>query len=118
MKFKIKDEILEFDDKKMLVREARELKHHTGMGLAAFSKALQGGDPDAIVAMLYLTYRRNNRAVRWADFDEFDLAALEVVPDEKPAEDGAAAGGEPESNGQAGPPVVVDAPEEVTTTAP
>lgn len=108
MKFKVNDEILEFDDRKMLVREARELKHHTGMGLAQFSKALQSGDPDAIVAMLYLTYRRNNRAVRWSDFDEFDLAALEVIADEKPADEDAAE--------EAGPPAVAAAPEEVTTT--
>jgi hypothetical protein len=113
MRFRVNGEVLEFDDKKMLVREARELKHHTGMGLAAFSKALQGGDPDAIVAMLYLTFRRNSRAVKWADFDEFDLAALEVVPDEKPTED------EPtEGDGQADPPDVAAEREEVTTTAP
>lgn len=113
MKFKINDEVLEFNDKQMLVREARELKHHTGMGLGQFSKALQGGDPDAIVAMLYLTYRRNGRACRWSDFDEFDLAGLEVVPDEKPSEE--AEGDADEANR---PPVVVDVHEGVMTTAP
>lgn len=88
MKFTLEDVEYEFDETRLLVREARELKHYTGMGLKAFGAGLEEGDPDALVGMFYLARRRTGEPVKWSDFDDINLAALDMaqasVPD--PAE--------------------------------
>jgi hypothetical protein len=115
MKFKLDGRSYEFDETRLLVREARELKHHTGMGLRQFGAGLQEGDPDSIVGMLYLCRRRAGEAVKWNDFDELNLTDLQVIPDEEPE----AVPADPATNGHAvhtDPPVVVDTAE-VTTPA-
>lgn len=85
MRFKYREEIISFDQTVMSVAEARTIKKFTGFGLKPFSEGLQNGDPDSIVAMLYLAYRRSGRAVQWNDFDEWNLNEIEALTDEVPA---------------------------------
>lgn len=87
MKVKVGDERYEFDETRLLVEEAREIKRHTGMGLRAFSQGLQEGDVDSIVAMLYLCKRRSGEAVQWTDFNTLNLATLDMSGDEPPADE-------------------------------
>jgi hypothetical protein len=82
MRFKIEGKEYEFDQDRLLVREARELKAQTGMGLRTFSEGLQNGDPDAIVGMLYMSKRRAGEAVKWNDFDELNLAEMEIIDED------------------------------------
>ena len=119
MKFKLEGVEYEFDETKLLVREARELKHYTGMGLKSFGAGLQEGDADALVGMFYLAKRRAGEAVKWADFDEMNLAALDmnVVQEPEPDEAEGRAVDPPAINGvvHTDPPVAV---EEVLTPTP
>lgn len=93
----------EYDETSMLVSEARLIKKHAGFGLTGFSEGLRAGDPDALVAMLFLAKRRSGVACRWQDFDNFDLNTIEVLTDtdEDEDEDGAGAEGNPPSLPQA-----------------
>lgn len=68
-----------YDDTTLTVKEARVIKKNTGFGLVTWAQALQIGDPDALVAMVWLAKTRNGEAVRWQDFDNFDLASLDIV---------------------------------------
>ena len=79
MKFRIEGEDYDFDDSTLTVKEARVIKKHTGMGLRSFAEASKDGDPDAIVAIVYLSKRRANEAVRWEDLDNLDLAKMETI---------------------------------------
>jgi len=108
----------EFDENTLLVREARELKHYTGMGLKQFSEGLAGGDADSIVGMLYLAKRRAGEAVKWEDFDEFNIAELEMVEDE-PEKPPTVVDGETvaPTNGVVQSPPAIGADEGVTTPA-
>lgn len=81
MKIRIGDEVYPFEGNTMLVSETRLVKKHTGMGLRQLQDGMQNGDPDALVAMLFLAKRRAGVAVRWQDFDEFDLASIDVEDD-------------------------------------
>jgi len=83
----------DFDGSKLLVKEARELQKLTGMGLQGFSDGIKEGNVDALVFMLYVAKRRAGEAARWADFDELDIASLEVEADEDELAAAAAAQG-------------------------
>lgn len=72
----------DFEGDRLLVREARELQDLTGMGLQDFSDGIRHGKVDALVFMLYLARRRAGEAVRFREFDEMNLAELEIQGDE------------------------------------
>lgn len=113
MKFRIgaDAEWYEFDQNSMTVLEAREIERHTGMGLRSFSLGLQDGKVDSMIGMIYLAQRRAGRVVKWSDFDEVNIAAIEVEADEeeKAAADKAAA----ENGSDPTPPLaIVAAPSE------
>lgn len=72
----------DFDAGRLMVKEARQLEELTGMGLNDFGQGLQRGKVDALVFMIFLAKRRCGEAVRWADFDDLDIAKLEIEPDE------------------------------------
>lgn len=79
--------VYEFDGAEMTVEELRVLSKKGGIGLTAFGIGLRMGNPEAIVARLYLAKRRAGEAVRWEDFDDFQLSRIVPVPDaEQPAE--------------------------------
>lgn len=79
--FKLDGQDYEFDESKMIVAEAREIKKHAGLGLIAFGQGLREGDPDALVALMFLAKRRAGIACRWKDFDNVDLNSIEILPD-------------------------------------
>lgn len=90
MKFRIEGEDLEFEEDTLTVAEARLIKKHTGMGLKSFAEGSKDGDPDALVAIVFLAKRRAGQAVRWQDLDSLDLAKLEAISesvDESPGTD-------------------------------
>jgi hypothetical protein len=68
----------DFEGDRLLVREARELETATGMGLKDFSDGIRRGKVDALVFMLYLAQRRAGVAVRFRDFDEVNIADLQI----------------------------------------
>jgi hypothetical protein len=78
LKFVLDGTKYEYDDSTLSVKEARVIKKNTGFGLVTWAQALQIGDPDALVAMVWLAKTRNGEAVRWQDFDNFDLASLDL----------------------------------------
>ena len=97
MKFKLNGPIgegreIDFDENKMLVKEARELQRVTGLGLRQFGEGMRDGNIDALMGMVYLGLRRDGVAIRWKDLDEFNIADLEVI-DEEQADDAAVEGG-------------------------
>src|SRR5687768_7335487 len=85
MKFRVnKDEDwYEFDQQSMTVAEAREIERHTGMGLRSFSEGLKDGKVDSMIGMIYLAQRRAGRVVKWAEFDDVNIADIEVEVDEE-----------------------------------
>lgn len=85
----------EFEGDRLLVREARELETATGMGLKDFSDGIRRGKVDALVFMLYLAQRRAGMAVRFRDFDEVNIADLQI-DDEAVPDAAAAAAAEPD----------------------
>lgn len=68
----------EFEGDRLLVKEARELETATGMGLKDFSDGIRRGKVDALVFMLYLAQRRAGVAVRFRDFDDANIADLQI----------------------------------------
>jgi len=68
----------EFEGDRLLVKEARELETATGMGLKDFSDGIRRGKVDALVFMLYLAQRRSGLAVRFRDFDDMNIADLQI----------------------------------------
>lgn len=116
MKFKLDGRVIEFDETKMLVREARELKHYTGLGLRAFGNALKDGDPDAIVGMLYLAKRRAGMPCQWGDFDDLDIATLDMVT-ENPEQVAAAEAEAEQAAREAADPTVLATPADVLLAA-
>jgi hypothetical protein len=84
----------EFDQDRLLVKEARMLEELTGMGLQEFGQGLQRGKVDSIVFMIFLSHKREGLPVQWRDFDELDLAALEIEQEETEAEAEGPADGE------------------------
>jgi hypothetical protein len=79
LRFMLDGEKYEYDDTSLTVKEARVIKKNTGFGLVTWAQALQQGDPDALVAMVWLAKTRAGEAVRWQDFDNMDLAALDLI---------------------------------------
>lgn len=78
-------EWFEFDQDRLLVKEARMLEELTGMGLQEFGQGLQRGKVDSIVFMIFLCHKRAGRPVQWKQFDELNLADLEMESEEEPA---------------------------------
>lgn len=114
MQFKIEGRTYEFDESRLTVAEARVIKKHAGLGLAEFGDGIRRGDPDAIVSMLFIAKRRAGEAVRWQDFDEFNLADIDM------GDEAAAEGDEEDTSDaeQAEPdPTPPSAPDEPSTAA-
>lgn len=105
VKFAISGTNYDFDESRLTVAEARVIKKHAGFGLAEFGDGLRRGDPDAIVAMLFLVKRRVGEAVRWVDFDDFNLADIEALDEPSPeSEPEAGPGPGPDPTGEPSTP--------------
>lgn len=107
------DRTIEFDENQMLVREARELKKVTGLGLRQFGEGMRDGDIDALMGMIYLALRREGIAIRWKDLDEFNINDLEVDDAEQRAAEAAAAAADADDDPDADGLAVVRAAPEV-----
>ncbi|MCX3064203.1 hypothetical protein [Streptomyces beihaiensis] len=73
----------EFDDQRMLVSEAREIKTLTGLTVPKLFAGVEEGDGDAIAALVFLAKKRAGEALRFSELDSLNLADvdLEVAPD-------------------------------------
>jgi hypothetical protein len=80
LKFTIEGRTYDYDETSMPVKEARLIKKHTGFGIVTMANGLREGDPDALVAMIFLAKRRAGEVVRWQDLDDLDLSKLVIVP--------------------------------------
>jgi hypothetical protein len=76
--FKLSGEPYEYDDSTLSVKEARVIKKNTGMGLVSWARGLADGDPDAMVALVWLAKTRAGEAIRWQDLDDLDLASIQL----------------------------------------
>ena len=79
IKFRMGGESYEYDDTTLTVKEARIIKKNAGFGLVTWAKGLSEGDPDALVAMVWIAKTRAGEAVRWQDLDDMDLASLDII---------------------------------------
>lgn len=82
MRIEVEGEVYDYDDEKMSVAEARVIKKQAGMGVTQWAEALRTGDPDALVALVFLAKTRAGEAPKWSDFDELDLVSGVNVLDE------------------------------------
>lgn len=82
MKIRFSGRSYEYDPNSMSVGEARIIKKNTGYGLAQWGDELENGDPDALVALLYLAKKRSGEACKWSDFDDFQLNDLQIEASE------------------------------------
>lgn len=83
IRFKINGEPYEYDDSTLSVKEARIIKKNTGLGLVSWAKGLSEGDPDALVALVWIAKTRAGEAVRWQDLDDLDLVTLDLAAGEE-----------------------------------
>jgi hypothetical protein len=72
------DEWYEWDGDVLLVREARELKKLTGMGVKEFANGIVIGDIDALMFMYYLARRRAAAPIPWRELDELNVGDLDI----------------------------------------
>lgn len=70
-----------FDDDRMLVAEAREIKTLTGLSVRRLFSGVEEGDVDAIASLIYLAKKRAGETLRFSDLDGLNIADvdLEVV---------------------------------------
>ena len=96
MKIKVDGKVYEYDRTRLLYSEFAFVQKKTGLKLLAWQAALDEWDAEALAGLVYILRRRAGEPVEW-DGLEFDLASLEIVPDEDevaepaPKEDGAGA---------------------------
>lgn len=62
----------------LLLRELRDIKKITGMGQAAFAKAGDDGDPEALAALLWIMHKRHKILIPFDDID-LDFNHFEMV---------------------------------------
>lgn len=76
-------EILEYDEAKLRLSEAKKLQKITGWHPNDLAEGLKKGDADAIGAIVWLALLRNGIEVPYDELD-FDLGGLVEEPDEEP----------------------------------
>lgn len=96
-------EKLSFDEERLTVDEARQLKRATGLTVRGFLTGLREYDVDSVVALVWLTRHRGGDPVPWEAIS-FDLFAdLEIIRDE-------------DEDTDAGPPPVGEASTSTSTS--
>lgn len=87
MKFKLDGQEHDLDMTVLMAREARMIKDATALTIVEWGEALDKGDPDALIALVWLARRRNGEPdLKFADVD-FNLTSFEVVEEETPEVD-------------------------------
>lgn len=74
-------EAIEYDPKRLMALEAIALQKTTGLRPAALGSALQNGDAEAQVALVWLALFRVGIKVKFSELD-FDLFGMDIVSDE------------------------------------
>jgi hypothetical protein len=83
IRFKLNGVPYEYDDSTLTVKEARVIKKNAGFGLVTWAKGLSEGDPDALVALVWIAKTRAGEAIRWQDLDDLDLVSLDLGGDDE-----------------------------------
>lgn len=81
MKFSIDDTEWEFDESTLLNTEAIKIQRETGYNLKTFFTVIREMDPIALTALVWITWLRNGKDVKFEDV-VFDLTKIELVGDE------------------------------------
>lgn len=72
-------DVLEYDETKLKLSEARRLQKATGLGPQELADGLKGFNLEAVAALVWLALLRAGIEVAFEDLD-FDLSAFEEVP--------------------------------------
>lgn len=89
--------VYEFDDNRLLLAEAREIKTLTGMSPAKMFAGLEEADPDSIAAVIFLAKKRAGETLRFSDlgslsYSDVNFELLESADSEGEAQQAAPAG--------------------------
>lgn len=79
-------EVIEFEDRRLMLSEARKLQAASGYHPADFLDALRKSDPNAIAALVWLALHRSGVEVEY-DAIDFDLGGFEEMPESDPGKD-------------------------------
>jgi hypothetical protein len=79
-------EIIDFDETKLLLSEARKLQKASGFHPSDFIDGLKKGNVDALAAVVWLALSRSGVTTEYDALD-FDMSKLEEVPEEGKAAD-------------------------------
>lgn len=86
MKLSVDGQVYDFDQDTLMASEAWAVQEATGLNMKRWQKSLAEMDTPALIALVWLLRRRNGeRDLAFADVD-FNLASLEVLDDEEPAD--------------------------------
>lgn len=81
MKFSIDDTEWEFDESTLLNTEAIKIQRETGYNLKTFFTVIREMDPIALTALVWITWLRNGKDVKFEDV-VFDLTKIKLVGDD------------------------------------
>jgi hypothetical protein len=109
IKFEVDGTKYQFNEGRLLGVEASAVKKNTGLTIVDFLNGIIGGDPDALIGMVFIAKKRAGEPVKWNELSEtlemFALVkSLSIVDDDAPpADDEPAAepAAAPEENGTA-----------------
>jgi len=78
MKFRVDGRMYEFDQSRITIKEAMQIKTATGYGLKTFMEGLQDGDPFSIASLVWLArIRDGDTGLKFDDVD-FNLIDFEA----------------------------------------
>lgn len=78
IKLTVQGVLYEFDNERLLLAEAREMKTLTGLTPPRWSVALDEGDADAVAALIFMAKKRAGETLRFSDLDTLDYADIEM----------------------------------------
>lgn len=87
MKVLIDGQAYEYDNARLLFSEAAFVQKKTGMKLPQWQRGLEEQDAFAVAGLVYILRKRAGEQPDW-DTLEFDMATLEIIPDESEQETG------------------------------
>lgn len=88
IKLTVEGQVYEFDQERLLLAEARQMKKLTGLTPPRWAEGIDEQDPDAIAMLVYMAKKRAGETLRFEDLDSLDYAdiEMELVGEEEPAE--------------------------------
>ncbi|WP_406168880.1 hypothetical protein [Streptomyces sp. NBC_00996] len=96
IKLTVEGLVYEFDQERLLLAEARELKTFTGLTPPRWAAGIDEQDPDSVQGLIYLAKKRAGETLRWSDLDQLDFAdiELELMGEDADAPDGTETAGQ------------------------